>query len=76
MQEIEKDSDILNITRQNDGVSIVFSITAKSSLTANQVDAKIIAGINNANIALQDHMHQNNLSVSELPDFVKSNLLD
>jgi len=76
MQEIEKDSDIFSITRQNDGVSKVFSIVAKSNLTANQVDAKIVAGINNANVILQDYMQQNNFSASELADFVKSNLLD
>ena len=76
MQEIEKDVDIFSITRKNDGVSTVFSIAAKSNLTANQVDAKIIAGINNANTTLQDYMQQNNLNASELPDFVKSNLLD
>ena len=76
MQQIEKDPDIISVIRKNDGVSKVFSIEAKSDLSASQVDAKIIAGINNANIILQDYMQQNNLSASELGDFIKSNLLD
>ena len=76
MQEIEKDAEIISISRQNDGVSTVFSIVANNNLTANQVDAKIIAGINDVNVILQDHMQQNNFSASELSNFVKSNLLD
>jgi len=76
MQEIEKDADILEVIRGNDRTNRVFSIVAKSELTASEVDAKIIAGINNANSVLQNHMQQNGFSATELADFVKSNLLD
>ncbi len=76
MKEIEKDPDIISVSRKNDGVTKVFSIVAKKSITASQVDAKIIAGINNAKATLQNYMQQNNLSAAELGDFIKSNLLD